>query len=360
MKHIARKLAGIFSLLAMIFLIFDTKNAVKGASEGITLCLSSIVPTLFPFCVITKMLGNAIIGRQFPILSPLGRACGIPKGAESVFLLGFLGGYPVGAQVISDACKSGAISVSDGRRMLGFCSNAGPAFLFGILGGLFSNEKTLWAIFIIQIISALIVGMILPGKSKSERVFLKRQSISFVQIVKESIITISQVCGWVILFRIIISFLKRWFLWLLPSNISIAVIGTLELANGCIELYNISTHGIRYILSGVLLSFGGICVMMQTLSVTQAIGHGMYLVGKILQAAISFLLCALSQYLLFSDDMYYNVPMMLYILILSIIAAMILYVYNRKKVVAFMLKMLYNKKKDEGDPAYAVSQENAA
>ena len=65
------------------------------------------------------------------------------------------------------------------------------------------------------------------------------------------------VCGWVILFRILIAFLERWFLWLLPASVRVAVTGLLELSNGCCALAEIKDFKMRFLLCSGMLSFGG-------------------------------------------------------------------------------------------------------
>ena len=117
----------IVTAFCLIVLILDSKTAINGASSGITLCITCIIPTLFPFCVLSRLMCSTLLGKNLPFLSCLK----MPEGTESIFVLSFIGGYPIGAQCIEDAYKNGSIPQEDANRMLGFCNNAGPAFLFG-------------------------------------------------------------------------------------------------------------------------------------------------------------------------------------------------------------------------------------
>jgi hypothetical protein len=53
------------------------------------------------------------------------------------------------------------------------------------------------------------------------------------------------------------------------------------------------------IISSGLLSFGGLCIFLQTASVTGDLGLGDYFPGKILQSMISIVLSTFAQYILF-------------------------------------------------------------
>lgn len=298
----------VISAVGFAVLILDAKTALIGASEGITLCLYTVVPSLFPFFVVSSILNSSLLQSRITLLRPIGRLCGIPKGAESLLLLGLLGGYPVGAQCIYEAYRSGTVSQNTAKRMLGFCNNAGPAFLFGMVGCLFEEPYVIWILWGIHILSALLTGMIIPHKTEESVILGKREPITLFQSVSNSIRIIAQVCAWVILFRVLIAFIERWFVWMLPNEIQAFISGILELSNGIHQLNYVIIQGCRFVLSAIMLSFGGICVAMQTASVTAELGVGLYFPGKAIQVSISFILSALFQYIIFPADECWKIP----------------------------------------------------
>lgn len=286
-------LMGIVAALGMCLLIFDGKTALEGAREGVRLCLYTLIPTLLPFFFFSNVLTGVLIGRKIRILHPLGRLCRIPSGAEYMLLVGLLGGYPLGAQCISQACEAGALSRRDGRRMLAFCNNCGPAFLFGVAGALFHDPAIPWLLFSIHLISALFVAITIPG-IPGQCVMEYRNKPTAVQALWNSIRAMAGVCGWVILFRVGISVLDRWVLWYLSPECRVIFHGFLELANGCIGLDNVKSYQLRFIFCAVFLSFGGLCVTMQTYSIANKVDKDIYFPGKVLQSFISlFLACLL-------------------------------------------------------------------
>ena len=156
--------SAIFWIICLFLLILDSKTVILGATEGLDLCIRVLIPSMFPFLVVCPMISSKI-GTYISFFRPIGRLLRLPEGAEDLFLLGLLSGYPVGAAMVSQAAQSGRISKQDARRFLSFCSNAGPSFIFGIGAGLFPGIGYCAVLWLIQIISAAIVGILIPGKS---------------------------------------------------------------------------------------------------------------------------------------------------------------------------------------------------
>lgn len=289
----------IMAAIGLLLLILDAKTGIQGAKDGLELCIRSIIPSLLPFFVLSIMLTNALSGVKIPLLQPLEKLLRIPAGSGSIFLIGILGGYPVGAQAIAQSYKDGSITRIDAERMLGFCSNAGPSFLIGIIACQFSGMEIAWTLWLIHILSAIIVGVFLPGGSNEYAKSNALSQISVADALQKAIRILSAVCGWVILYRVIIAFLTRWILWLLPTWTQTALCGILELANGCCSLDTIKNEGLRFVVCSGMIGFGGLCVCMQTAYVTGKLGLGKYFPGKLMQTGISILLSSLCQYSLF-------------------------------------------------------------
>lgn len=285
----------IFAAAGLAVLILDGKTALSGARLGLQLCLNTLIPTLLPFFFLSNILTAGLMGRNIPLFRPLGRLCRIPEGAEYILLTGFLGGYPLGAQCVSQACEIGSLSRRDGRRMLAFCNNCGPAFLFGVSGALFQDPKIPWILFAIHIISAFTVALTVPGEP-GQCISNRGKKPTAVGSLWQALRSVTGVCGWVILFRAALAVLERWFGWFLSPQASVVISGIMELSNGCISLNGIVSPQLRFILCAGFLAFGGLCVTMQTFSVAQSVDTSLYFPGKVMQNAVSLaltcLLCA--------------------------------------------------------------------
>lgn len=298
----------IFAFLGMLVLILDAKTALSGAGAAVQLCLTSVIPSLFPFFVLSNLLTGGLSGSSIPIFRPMGRLLGIPQGCESIFVTGLLGGYPSGAQAVHQAWKDGCMSRHDAQRMLSFCSNAGPAFLFGILGQKFPALWMIWLLWGIHILSAMLVAGLQPHVPGDGAISGNTKAVSLTVALKQSVTVCGWVCGWIMVFRVMMAFLSRWFLWLLPQEGQVAVYGLLELAGGCCALDDVPNLGLRFILASGMLGFGGICVAMQTASVTSGLHMGSYWLGKVTQCAISVFLASIAQMFLFPAQQRVRIP----------------------------------------------------
>ena len=322
-------------LCAILFscLVLDGQTALRGATDGVQICIYTIVPTLFPYILLSSLLCSCSLGRQVPILAALARRCGVPTGAESILLLGFVGGYPVGAKLVADSYRQGHLSKSSAQRMLGFCSNAGPSFIFGILSTQFSSPLVPWLLWLIHILSAVAVGLILPGKERYSSAIAVSTHISIPSVLQQALKSVATISGWVIMFRVFLSFLDRWWLIRLSPILRACIIGILELVNGCIGLQEISSEAVRWIIANCMLAWGGLCVTMQTASVTSNLGLGKYIPGKLLHVAISGALATLVCYLLYPTKLPYWLLMFPAAALLAI-GTVTISLHRHKKVVA--------------------------
>ncbi|MBR4864665.1 MAG: hypothetical protein IKU07_08810 [Oscillospiraceae bacterium] len=307
MNRNKRKFSLIGTILIMLLLMLDGKTAMNGASDGVLLCIKSVIPSLFPFITFSYILNSILSELNWKPISPLFQFCGIPEGGESLLVLGLLGGYPVGAQAVNDAYKCKRISKSDGTRLLAFCNNAGPAFIFGVSPCLFESKLVPWALWGIHISSAIIVSRLLHKESTKRIRLPAAKKVTLPVALKKSIYTVSTISGWVILFRTFEAILEKYVDNILSGLYKSIILGSTELTSGFYRLLETDTEGIRFILSSAFLGFGGICVMMQTASVTEDLGLGMYFPGKIAHSAISYFLSLCICPLLF-HEMYFSLP----------------------------------------------------
>ncbi len=313
----------LLSSTAMVFLLLDTQTAVDGAREGISLCLRSVIPSLFPFIVLSSMLRTVLAGKVSSLFCPVMRLCRLPKGSEGLFLLGCVSGYPVGAQCVAQAYRDGQLSREDGLRMLSVCNNAGPAFIFGIAGTLFTKNAVPWLLWLIQVLSSILAGVLLPGKCADRCILEERSPISLPQALTQSIRVLGGVCGWVILFRILIALLAQWAFPYLSPSLHLLTTGVLELTNGCLSLSSLENEGIRFLHCSFFLAFGGLCVTMQTAFVSHPLGISLYFPGKLLQACIATGLCECMRVAVYGSKVF---PLLL---LLPVLGTVLIHLYSR-------------------------------
>ena len=127
----------IFSVLLLAGMLWLGGILSEGVRNGIVLCLTTVIPSLFLFTVLTNWMGStriltwlgkgvSLVGR--PVLGLGSAGCG-------VLLFSLLGGYPVGAALLAGLVRQGQMDPKQASKMLCFCSWSSPAFLIQGVGG---------------------------------------------------------------------------------------------------------------------------------------------------------------------------------------------------------------------------------
>ena len=288
-----RKLVVILVSLLAAALLWDAAGAAEAVRRGIELCLASVIPALFPFFVVSSLLVSLGAGRAARILERPFRALFRCGGAgAAAFLLGMLGGYPVGAATVASLVRQGDVSPAEGRRLLAFCSNAGPSFIIGVAGlTVFGSARTGAYLYLIHITAAMAAGFLLRGRRAVTGGTYHPPARSglisaFLSAVQGAASAMGRVCAFVVFFLVLLS-LAETVTGALPPWAA----GFLELTNGVLRLSPTPTG---FITAATLLGWGGLSVHCQTASVLDGTNVPLdrYFLGKALQSLLSALLAA--------------------------------------------------------------------
>ena len=322
----------VYAAVAFI-LIIDSPFAINSAKDALTMCLNIIIPSLFPLCVLTSLLTDQLLTNQYRSLNIIRKLCNTNSNSANIFFAGLLGGYPLGARLTANAYRDGTISKKQALQMLAFSSNAGPAFIFGLCTSLFTNHLAALCLWSIHICTAILTARMIPSHGSTPPT-APHKIKSIQETVQSAVKTMGNICGWIILFRIIAAFMDRWLLFMLPPFISSIVQCALELSTGIINLGSIKNELARFIICSGALSFGGICVILQTKSVINDLSIEPYIRGKLIQTPISCILAFLTGGVLLHSNITMLSPL---IPPLIIFFAVIL-----QKTMAFFRKIIYN------------------
>ena len=279
-------------------LIAFPADSVSAAKDGLKMGTGVILPSLFPFFVISSiMINTGGADRLGKALSPLlSRLFGTGNAGASAFVIGLLGGYPLGAKTVAGLYESGSCTRSEAEYLLGFVNNSGPAFILGACGaGVFQSTKVGFILLMSHILSAVMVGMIFRRGGKSTLEKCKKTPVreyddfptAFVNAVKSSIRSIIDICGFVIFFEVVMAMLGN--AHLLPGGILGTLIqGMIELTAGIFRLGGYDPI-IALPLTSFFLGWGGLCVHCQAMSfaLPHKLGIGKYFLGKLIHGIIS-------------------------------------------------------------------------
>jgi hypothetical protein len=148
------------------------------------------------------------------------------------------------------------------------------------------------------------------------------------------------VCGWVVLFRVILKMWNRWTAGRLPTLCQIAMSGMLELSNGCASLKGISNMGIKFVLCGLFMSFGGMCVILQILGISQGVDMSVYFPGKIFQSAFCVLVTYFVQLLTFSPADQFTLPLWSIMILVLVMLLALLFLQKSKNTSRILKKIV--------------------
>lgn len=122
-------------LIIIICILKNSESAFNYAYSGLTQWALKMVPTLFPFMMISSIMvycgADIELGK---ILTILFKKILLYSnyGLYAVFM-GFLCGFPMGAKVVCELYKNNKINKNEAQLLLGFCNNIGPSYFIGII-----------------------------------------------------------------------------------------------------------------------------------------------------------------------------------------------------------------------------------
>ena len=228
----------------------------------------------------------------------------VPGIGAFPFIMGLISGYPTGAKIVTDFRKQNLISREEGERLLAFTNNSGPMFIIGTVGTYFFLNKSIGILLLItHILGTITVGLVFRfwKKNKNRNIILENPTtIEFSNLgellgnsIKNSLITISIIGGFIIIFSVIVSILfQSKLLSIIPNTwLQGIIIGLIELTNGIQFISSIIQRSLtlNIIISSFLIGFGGLSVLLQVFSITTQsdLSIKLYFWGKLLHGIIS-------------------------------------------------------------------------
>ncbi|MBO5416254.1 MAG: hypothetical protein J6A83_06465 [Clostridia bacterium] len=310
----------LMSLFSLALVIRNSDAAIKYMGEGLRLCALTVIPSLFPFMVISDLVVRSgavsVIGKR--LRAPMRVLFGIGGDGGCAVLLGFLCGFPVGARAAVSMYERGSLSRSELERVLTFSNIPSSAFIINAVGiSLFGSRAFGVALYTAILLSALLTGILqnilfkrknkstdaekLPYNSlKSE----DRQSFGMGDLtasVSDSAIGILKVCAFVVFFNALVGTLGAACEGLsLSAEARAIAFGLFELTGGISAAAALPSPHSAAILAALISGWSGLSVHFQIMSLCPdgEISFKPYFAAKLFQgflcAALVSLYCRLA------------------------------------------------------------------
>lgn len=271
-----------FCVLGAYFALLLCKPRL--ASEVTLARLSFFVHTVFPSLFVSLCLSGMLV--TSPLVRVLYR---FPFGAEcTVFVLGVLCGFPVGARSALLLYQNGCISKKRAEFLCGFTNLASLPFLIGVVGStLFDDTALGMRLAGLQAVCALATGVVLYFVLRPDCHGIVCSPAN-VQSVSASVAsgahTMLELGGMIVFFGVGADMITR--LTDISGVPAVLLQGFLEFSSGCAGA---SAYGgtVGVILSALSVGFSGLCVFSQVASVTKgAFSVRPYVLGKLIQTAL--------------------------------------------------------------------------
>jgi len=205
-------LPGLFLLFICVIMMKEQTIVRKAVSESLALCAYTVIPSLFPFTVLSLLLttSNVFASSLFRPFRPLTNLLRLPQNAIGALLSGFLCGFPLGAASVAEMYEKGELNRQQANRLLALANNTSPAFVVSLAGSVLFNDPA-FGIFLyaMQIFTALLIGIIIAGISKDEPPLLsippfqnQKSPVRFAGSVTRAAGSMLSVCAMIVLFRV--------------------------------------------------------------------------------------------------------------------------------------------------------------
>ncbi|MGN0621628.1 MAG: hypothetical protein ACI4I9_07155 [Porcipelethomonas sp.] len=297
------------ALLSAFFICIRYPSDVGSAAKNAFLrCTDIMIPSMFIFmCLSCIASSSGITEKLIRPLRPLyGSLFRLNPKEFSIFLLSLVSGYPAGIKLIYDALDRKEISGLSADRLCCFCFSSGPAFIFGVSAVLFPDTQAGLLMFL-SVTSGNIFTAFLTGLKKQVSDFRRHTentSVSadcIVNSVAGAASAMLKMCTMIIFFSGITEMLRISGLSGLFSDITAVISGTDFSAaeaytNAFLEISSIvsvPSAGFRKIpVISSMLSFGGICVILQLISISgNRLPLKKFILSRIFAAAFSWFSC---------------------------------------------------------------------
>lgn len=271
--------------ILLIFFVLNSDTVRADVYDTILYLSSKLIPTLFPFAVITQLILRENL--KIPFSGFLCKLLGIPRNLITPLILGIICGFPIGAILVRDLYKQGAVEKKEAERIIILSSQPSIAFLLFIskqTEDIFHQGNLLPASLLV-ILCFLIFSKRKDSKFGISNV-ISRQSIPLTSCITASGEAMISLSFFVTAFCAVASVIKST---LKNPNIIALILPFLEISTATSYLSSgIISDNLKLFLIPFSVGFSGLSVYMQIKNILSDTDLGIkkYIPVKLLQGLI--------------------------------------------------------------------------
>lgn len=282
----------------LIEILINKQTVFSTIAYSLDIFITSIIPSLFPFFVISDILISYHITNYIPriINKTFCSIFNCSNASMMVFFLSFLSGFPSNARNIKNLYENKLISKEEASHTLIFTHFSNPLFILSTVAVLFLNNETFgYIILVSHVLGNVILGIITRNYNTISNIdytpnndVCQNFSTVLIKAIKSAIDTLLLILGSLTCFLVLASLIIENFNF---GNYPAMIIkGILEITMGLksLAILNISDC-YKVVISTMFISFGGLAVHLQVLSqlVDTDIPYQSFFVARIFHALIS-------------------------------------------------------------------------
>lgn len=278
-------------------LLIYPRYTSQGIRNGLTLLGENLIPSLFPFMVLSTYISQSPVTELASRLlnKPARKIWNINGNGLIAVILGLIGGYPVGAKTVAEFCEDGKISKNDAAKLMNWCVNPGPAFVITAVGTfMLNNTGSGIILYVSSILSTLCIGFFLrfwsnaPTDTDRATEEKERGGNLLIRSVASGSEGMLSMCGWVLTFSAVAGLCDAL---ISTEGLRLFIQAVAEVTTGC----KISA-GLSLPLPGIsaVIGFGGFAVIAQVSPYLEKCGARIkqFICWRTVNAALNAFFCS--------------------------------------------------------------------
>lgn len=297
---------GLLSFVTLFFIIKFPDVAIEYMQRGLGLTVSVVIPSLFPFMVVSELIVLSGVTSYFAkYLSKLSyRLFGVSGEGAVAFILGVFCGFPIGTRAAVSLYKRGKISFDELQRLVCFSNNPSSAFVISAVGvTLFGCRKFGIVLYFITILTSIMIGVgqnILCRPNKHSQCLMSvaneeseetgRGIAVFSGAVNGAALSMLSVSAFVVFFSTFTGTLGEAISYMgIDDSFCALLFSLFELTSGAASAACVRPLALALLITAFAVGWSGLSVHFQVISICEGVGLslGRYFLSKLLQGILN-------------------------------------------------------------------------